>query len=241
MNFVGSSGSSVALDEVVHDRAGGAGEVGREVEVALQRELALGRQRHRLLRPAASACRRHRHPGRARRRRNQRRSGSEGEEEDRGQMVALHCNCSSSRIGERAVVQRVCHALRACAINDLRSRSRRQRQLDSSQASQFRWRHMTLNSIGFLRTSSPTSAPISRPKKNRPKHHCFGRPAILDVAGSPPASSNCCWSLHALAEERRGRERRGRAGVAQRARPRAGLDLVDLLVVVRVDACGRCR
>src|SRR4051812_29480765 len=70
------------------------------------------------------------------------------------------------------------------------------------------------------------------PKKKAGRAELPGRPAILDATGSPPAPSNC---LHARAEERRGREGRGRTGVAAGAGPGAGLDRVDLVVVILVE------
>src|SRR5690606_18438718 len=75
-----------------------------------------------------------------------------------------------------------------------------------------------------------------RPKK-KPAEGPFPRPASHPRrAGSPPASPNRTAWLHARTGERGVRERRRRVGVAERPRPLAGLDPVELQVLVGVDA-----
>src|SRR5690348_13870119 len=63
------------------------------------------------------------------------------------------------------------------------------------------------------------------------------RAAGVSAAGSV-LSKPIATRSEALAEERRGRQRRWRAGVAERAAPLAGLDHVGLAVVVLVDGLG---
>src|SRR3954469_9091099 len=90
------------------------------------------------------------------------------------------------------------------------------------------------------RSSSATPARRRRiarctDKKKQPGNHFPGCPAILDGWTHLSTAPNRWGELLALAEEgRREQRRRGRA-VRQGPGPRAGLDLIDLAIVVAVD------